>query len=84
MLILQAIALSLQIALVASESQTFLSDHIFQSNNFAGESYDTGLFTPVESLELLSESQFSTLRHPVFPRHSVRIKKTPFCDQTVR
>ncbi|KAF8870097.1 Alpha/Beta hydrolase protein [Infundibulicybe gibba] len=31
----------------------------------------------------LSESTFSTLKHPAFPHHSVRIKKTDFCDGTV-
>ncbi|KAF8879930.1 Alpha/Beta hydrolase protein [Infundibulicybe gibba] len=31
----------------------------------------------------LSQSTFSTLKHPAFPHHSVRIKKTNFCDGTV-
>lgn len=46
--------------------------------------YDSGLFTPLEDLHVLSETQFTTLKHPAFPRHGVRIKKTRFCDETVK
>ena len=47
-------------------------------------SYDDGLFTPVEHLGVLSVDSFTTLGHPYFPNHSVRIKKTDFCDGTVK
>lgn len=49
-------------------------------------SYDTGLFSPIEDFSVLSEQGFTTLEHPAFPSHSVRIKKIPggFCDDTVR
>ncbi|KAH6905954.1 serine carboxypeptidase [Coprinopsis sp. MPI-PUGE-AT-0042] len=43
----------------------------------------TGSFSPLEHLSSVPESQFTVLSHPVFPRHSVRIKKTKFCDDTV-
>ncbi|KAG2123830.1 Alpha/Beta hydrolase protein [Suillus clintonianus] len=47
--------------------------------------YDDGLFTPFEQLGALSEVQFTTLGHPVFPHYSVRIKKSSnFCDGTVK
>ncbi|KAH6884328.1 carboxypeptidase Y, partial [Coprinopsis sp. MPI-PUGE-AT-0042] len=46
--------------------------------------YDNGLFTPIETLSKLSEVHYTTLDHPAFPRHSVRIKQTKFCDGTVR
>ncbi|EIN13162.1 serine carboxypeptidase [Punctularia strigosozonata HHB-11173 SS5] len=43
--------------------------------------FDAGLFTPVESLSALSDATYTTLAHPAFPKHSVRIKKsTDFCD----
>ncbi|TFY53350.1 hypothetical protein EVG20_g10154 [Dentipellis fragilis] len=45
--------------------------------------YDAGLFTPVESLSVLSVSEYTTLSHPFFPGVSARIKKTEFCDPTV-
>ncbi|KAJ7612594.1 serine carboxypeptidase [Roridomyces roridus] len=45
--------------------------------------YDDGLFTPVEDLSALSETQFSVLGHPAFPNYNVRIKKSAFCDETV-
>lgn len=46
--------------------------------------YDDDLFTPLESLEFVSESSFTTLEHPGFPKHRVRIKKSKFCDGTVK
>ena len=48
------------------------------------DTYDAGLFTPVEDLGLLSTSDFTTLGHPLFPNYNVRIKKSDFCDGTVR
>lgn len=47
-------------------------------------SYDDGLFSPIGSLSSISETGFTTLGHPFFPRHSVRLKKTKFCDGTVK
>lgn len=47
--------------------------------------YDGVLFTPFEQFGALSEVQFTTLGHPVFPHYSVRIKKSSdFCDGTVK
>ncbi|KAI0686213.1 serine carboxypeptidase [Earliella scabrosa] len=46
--------------------------------------YDDGLFTPFENLHALSVSEYTTLRHPQFPAHSVRIKESRFCDGEVR
>jgi len=45
--------------------------------------HDLGLFTPLEDLSYLSSSEFTTLSHPAFPNHRVRIKKSDFCDGTV-
>ena len=45
--------------------------------------YDEGLFTPVEELNILSASAFTTLQHPAFPNYEVRIKKSNWCDGTV-
>ncbi|KAH9915468.1 serine carboxypeptidase [Epithele typhae] len=47
-------------------------------------SYDEGLFTPLEDLGALSSSQFTTLRHPAMPYHSIRIKESRFCDTGVK
>lgn len=47
-------------------------------------SYADGLFTPVESLSAVSSSEFTTLGHPFFPNYSVRIRKSQFCDGTVK
>ncbi|KAF7315211.1 Carboxypeptidase [Mycena indigotica] len=56
----------------------------FQAPFESPQQYDSGLFVPFESLSLLSESKFTTLGHPAFPNHSVRIKKSSFCDPTVQ
>jgi hypothetical protein len=63
-------------AVSAQASQTVLG----ASDAFS----DAGLFTAVESLSYLSHDEFTTLRHPHFSKHSVRIKKSDFCDPTVK
>ncbi|KAK7461334.1 hypothetical protein VKT23_008512 [Stygiomarasmius scandens] len=60
----------------------------FQTNNaWHGTPWsDDGpnsLFTPLESLSVLKTDSFTTMQHPFFPRYSVRIKKSDFCDPTV-
>ncbi len=47
-------------------------------------SYDDGLLTPLGDLSLLSSSEYTTLTHPVFPRYSVRVKQSDFCDGAVQ
>ncbi|KAJ7055889.1 serine carboxypeptidase [Mycena amicta] len=42
-----------------------------------------GNFHPLGSLSAVSSSGFSTLEHPAFPHHGVRIKKSDFCDGSV-
>ena len=54
------------------------------SINLNQASYDDGLFTPLEDLNVLSESRYTTVRHPLYPNHNVRIKKTQFCEATVQ
>ncbi|KAK7047203.1 hypothetical protein VNI00_006869 [Paramarasmius palmivorus] len=56
------------------------SPYANRQHSFLGEEH---FFTPVESLLALSEVQYTTLRHPSFPKYSARIKKTKFCDSTV-
>ncbi|KAG7090430.1 hypothetical protein E1B28_009549 [Marasmius oreades] len=79
------------LAALASSSQAaqqiFGSPLILNSSSSASQAFSDGdnlnLFTPVESLGFVSESEFTTLRHPFFPKHSARIKKSRFCDRTV-
>ncbi|TFK77895.1 alpha/beta-hydrolase, partial [Polyporus arcularius HHB13444] len=61
----------------AQNAQSFLAA-AHRTDAFA--SYDAGLFTPIEDLHTLSASQYTTLRHPSVPHHSVRIKQSRFCD----
>ncbi|KAI0778827.1 serine carboxypeptidase [Trametes elegans] len=46
--------------------------------------YDDGLFTPFANLHEVSTAAYTVLRHPAFPKHSVRIKESQFCDGGVR
>lgn len=48
------------------------------------QNYDDGLFTPLETLDVLSEDEFTVLAHPTFPKYSVRAKSTKWCDKTVK
>jgi hypothetical protein len=38
---------------------------------------------PELDINTLSEQAFTTLTHPAYPRHGVRVKKSRFCDKTV-
>lgn len=50
------------------------------------QNYDTGLLNQVDDIRALSTNGFTTLRHPMFPRHSVRIKQNgaESCDNSVK
>ncbi|KAF9493039.1 serine carboxypeptidase [Pleurotus eryngii] len=50
----------------------------------SGGHYDSELFNPVEALDALSDKEFSVLGHPAFPNYGVRIRRTRWCDDTVR
>ncbi len=63
--------------------QTVLGTNRTISTDADTSAYDDGFFTPFESLSSLSHAEFTTLQHPLYPRHSVRIKKSDFCDGTV-
>jgi len=41
-------------------------------------------FEPIGELSAVGSDQWTTLHHPVFPRYSVRIKQSRFCDTTVK
>lgn len=71
-------ALSLGALAVSAAQHPFRVDQ--SKGPLAAESYDTGLFVPLDDLETLSTSQFTTLSHPAFPNYDVRIKKSDFCD----
>jgi hypothetical protein len=58
----------------------------WQSSSALGsqETYDRELFAPFEYLNKLSEEKYTSLGHPLFPHYGVRIKKSNFCDGTVK
>ncbi|KAF9444146.1 alpha/beta-hydrolase [Macrolepiota fuliginosa MF-IS2] len=71
-----AFAFGLFTASVALTQQPIGPGHLF--------TYDDGLFSPLEDLSFVSSEVHTTLTHPGFPKHSVRIKKSHvFCDETV-
>lgn len=47
-----------------------------------GNGYDISDTGP-RTLNTLSLNEFTTLRHEAYPKHSVRVKKSKFCDGTV-
>ncbi|KAJ7139206.1 Alpha/Beta hydrolase protein [Mycena epipterygia] len=64
------------------------SQKVFQNHSAPGipgvSAYDEGLFTPMEDMNALSEDEFTVLGHPALPNYDVRIKKSAFCDDTVK
>ena len=90
-----AIVLSLQLAEAVGSNlaQSFFSLNARYKDNFDarwnlnsdGVFYDAR-FTPFEDFSSLSETEFTTFGHPAFPKHNIRIKKTPsdFCDDTAK
>ena len=60
-------------------------DSPYLEQTFFGQGqYDSGLFSPIEDLNALSFADYSILAHPAFPKYQVRIKKSDFCDGSVR
>jgi hypothetical protein len=49
-----------------------------------GEDSPQSKFEPVGDLSAVRSDKWTTLRHHVFPRYSVRIKQSHFCDTTVK
>ncbi|KAJ3972647.1 serine carboxypeptidase-domain-containing protein, partial [Lentinula raphanica] len=56
---------------------------IANTSSHSDANWEPQFFTPLESLSLVKDSTFSTLSHPFFPKYSVRIKKSGFCDPTL-
>ncbi|EMD33575.1 hypothetical protein CERSUDRAFT_159731 [Gelatoporia subvermispora B] len=51
--------------------------------DFASGPHEARSFTALGDLSAVSSTGFTVLEHPLFPRYSVRIKKSKFCDGTV-
>jgi cathepsin A (carboxypeptidase C) len=84
MLVLACVFLAARLLQVAATQQTFFASPT--SYGSKGAAYDAGLISPIEDLGALSVDEYTTLVHPAYPHHSVRIKQTSagFCDDTVR
>ncbi|OBZ78169.1 Carboxypeptidase Y [Grifola frondosa] len=70
--------------LLESAPGTYQANASFVVNGVIPQQPDAHLFTPLEDLKLLSDSEFTSLSHPSFPRHGVRIKRSNWCDGTVQ
>ncbi|KAH7888095.1 Alpha/Beta hydrolase protein [Phlebopus sp. FC_14] len=73
------------LALLGAVSQAAIQKHL-TSNTAIDDYASLNSGSLVQSLELSSiksEESFVALSHPRFPNHSVRIKKSNFCDSTV-
>lgn len=90
-----ALALSFILAVGGHVSQERISDHNDLSYAWSPgieRPGQTGVtkpdqqrnpLTPLGDFSSLSESEFSHMKHPLYPRYNVRIKKSAFCDGTV-
>jgi hypothetical protein len=68
-------------ATTPSFEQTTLGDTFAKFAASEVDMHAAAAFTPaVRSFDALSESAYSVLTHPAYPRHSVRVKKSKFCD----
>ncbi|KAJ3001129.1 hypothetical protein NUW54_g6626 [Trametes sanguinea] len=72
------------VALVVASTSAKYTNQAVLSSESAFSSYDEGLFTPLGDLSALSTDDFTRLDHPAFPRHSVRVKESRFCDGDAR
>lgn len=77
-------ALTRTLAVLGLAAAVSGSQQPFSAFGGAHNSYDAGLFSPLEDLGLVSTTQYTTLGHPAFPNYSVRIKQSDFCDGSVR
>ncbi|KAJ7073301.1 serine carboxypeptidase [Mycena belliarum] len=75
-------ALVLLFSAIANAYQTAFSNPV--SGSFRASTYNEGLFTPMEDMNVLSETEFSVLGHPEFPNYGVRIKKSAVCNDTTK
>jgi hypothetical protein len=84
-LTLSSVILAARLLQVAAVQQPF---HANIPNAYTSKfaAYDSGLISPIEDLGTLSAAEYTTLLHPAYPYHSVRIKQNTggFCDDTVR
>ncbi|KAK7001939.1 carboxypeptidase [Favolaschia claudopus] len=59
------------------------SQTVFSMTSKGGES-PAGSFVPLRTLDAVSETAFTTLKHPLFPNYGVRIKQSNFCEESAR
>jgi len=52
--------------------------------NFGLPNFEAPRDVPSLNLSSLPSADFTILSHPMFPQHSVRIKRSHFCDPTVK
>lgn len=69
-------------ALAQLESWPVAYDRVLQTNRFT--SHHVANITTMHLSSLAAGEGFITLNHPRFPAHQVRVKKTDFCDPTVK
>lgn len=83
MLVLASIFLACLLHAAATQQPLFLNPTGYGSK---GAAFDAGLISPIEDLGALSAIEYTTIVHPQYPHHSIRIKQNGggFCDDTVR
>jgi hypothetical protein len=69
-------------SLAQLESWQVAYEEVLQTNRFTG--HHVANLTAMHLSSLAAGESFTTLSHPRFPAHQVRVKKTDFCDPTVK
>jgi len=79
-LLTSLLLLAAAVGIAADKQAAFMDDKHFRAETIPDFKFPT---VPKSLASVTSEDAFTTLSHARFPHHSVRIKKSNFCDPTV-
>ena len=84
MIFFRALAIAGIAVSALAQLQPLSNAYDIQARLRAGESKQVANVTRLHLSSLSAGDDFTTLNHPRFPDHQVRVKKTEFCDPTVK
>ena len=68
----------------AAQIQSVSFQQAFSVGNLGGGQLEIAANLTKAQLSFVEEAAFTALTHPNFPSYQVRVKKTNFCDPTVK
>lgn len=69
---------------VASRQYGHLNSNLYDASSQRTLGLNANLTSTLHLSSVSSVEQFTTLSHPLYPNHRVRVKKSNFCDPTVK